>query len=141
MTRTFTSTSDFLTNAVPGETFTPEPLQRSETTLRFMERLTDHHAQRERAAGGLVQSITTTHRGKADYIDHRPEYAYWTYLTTCPMFADDVVVTTVIDVGGETGTLDVTPAKRMSRKTLRDLHARLVAAYYETRHTDRAVGE
>lgn len=134
MTHPFTSTSDFLANATPGDTFTTDPGQRSETTLRFMERLTDHHAQRERASGGIVESVTTTHRGE-------PEYAYWTYLTTNPMFADDIVVTTVVDGGGEMGTLDVTPAKRMSRKTLRDIHARVTAAYYGTQHAEHAVGE
>lgn len=129
---TFATMRDFLRSAVPGDVFTdPNPAKRSEHTYRFMKRLTseDHVQCGPRDAGGLVETITTTHNGKAECSTNQPEYAYWSYVTSGPLFADDVCIKVVIEVGGNLSTLDVTPAKRMSRPRLREYHQRAVDAF------------
>lgn len=126
---TFTSTSDFLTRARPGDTYTePRPGKRSLTTYRFVARLTaaDDEQCREGSHGGVVETVTTTHEGKAEYVSHRPEYAYVSQVSTNRMFAGGNFIRVVIGVTrteqGAYGVLDVCGAKRMSAKGLAERH-------------------
>lgn len=127
-TRTFDSMTDFLTNAVPGDTYAEpqRPSARSISTHRFIQRLTaDETDHGQRGEGGEVETLTTEHLGKAE-IAGRPEYTYRSYVTTNQNYADGAFVSVVIGYGlntaGRNGVHSTEPAKRMSAKTLRTRH-------------------
>lgn len=127
--RTFASLTDFLTHAAPGDRWDETSADgRTVYTHHFIERQgpEDSVHCRDGAVGGIVETLTTTHRGKADYVDHKPEYAYWSYLATAPVFSDGTFVTHAIranEARGRCGTVAVVEAKRFSRTRIVEAHA------------------
>ncbi len=67
----FSSLSDFLRRAEPGDLLTDEASARSQSTYRFLERR-DNESDGQ---GGIIETITTTHHGKAEYVGP-PAYQY-----------------------------------------------------------------
>lgn len=127
---TFTSMTDFLTNATEGDTYAEQRKQgsRALSTYRMVRRLTPEDSQQAtRGTGGLVETLTTQHIGRSE-IAGRPEYTYLSTLSTNETYAYDTFVSTVIGYGreGRNEVVSNQPSPRMSAKVLRREHATAV---------------